>query len=187
MWVVGAVASVAVLAGAWLLLAPGRQAALKAGLKDTVSATQIGKVCGSGLKAAMLASAMIRAGDADVMVAGGMENMNRGPYLLPSARFGYRLGTGEILDATVHDGLWCAFENWHMGMADSVGVASFSTPPGLYETEVSRALSDAERRLAGGTVRLLAGGRRLFVLEDDIDWQIFDLRILRQIGEQILQ
>ncbi len=97
--------------------APARQAALKAGLKDTVSATQLGKVCGSGLKAAMLASAMIRAGDADVLVAGGMENMNRGPYLLPNARFGYRLGTGEIVDATVHDGLWCAFENWHMGRA----------------------------------------------------------------------
>jgi acetyl-CoA C-acetyltransferase len=95
--------------------APARQAALKAGLKDTISATQIGKVCGSGLKSAMLASAMIRAGDADVLVAGGMENMNRGPYMLPNARFGYRLGTGEILDATVHDGLWCAFENWHMG------------------------------------------------------------------------
>ncbi len=95
--------------------APARQAALKAGLKDTVSATQIGKVCGSGLKSAMLASAMIRAGDADVLVAGGMENMNRGPYILPNARFGYRMGTGEILDAIVHDGLWCAFENWHMG------------------------------------------------------------------------
>ncbi len=97
--------------------APARQAALKAGLNNTVSATQIGKVCGSGLKAAMLSTAMIRAGDADVMVAGGMENMNRGPYLLPSARFGYRMGTGEILDATVHDGLWCAFENWLMGRA----------------------------------------------------------------------
>ncbi len=97
--------------------APARQAALKAGLKDTISATQIGKVCGSGLKAAMLASSMIRAGDADVLVAGGMENMNRGPYLLPNARFGYRLGTGEIIDATVNDGLWCAFENWHMGRA----------------------------------------------------------------------
>lgn len=97
--------------------APARQAALRAGLNDTVSATQIGKVCGSGLKAAMLSTAMIRAGDADVMVAGGMENMNRGPYLLPNARFGYRMGTGEIVDATVHDGLWCAFENWHMGRA----------------------------------------------------------------------
>lgn len=97
--------------------APARQAALKAGLKDTICATQIGKVCGSGLKAAMLAASMIRAGDADVLVAGGMENMNRGPYMLSNARFGYRLGNGEMLDATVHDGLWCAFENWHMGRA----------------------------------------------------------------------
>ncbi|MDE3089170.1 MAG: acetyl-CoA C-acetyltransferase [Chloroflexota bacterium] len=103
--------------GAGLGQAPARQAALKAGLKDTISATQVGKVCGSGLKAAMLASAMIRAGDADVMVAGGMENMNRGPYLLPNARFGYRSGNSEMLDATVLDGLWCAFENWHMGRA----------------------------------------------------------------------
>ncbi len=103
--------------GAGLGQAPARQVALKAGLKDTVSATQIGKVCGSGLKAAMLASSMIRAGDADVLAAGGMENMNRGPYLLPNARFGYRLGNSEMLDATVHDGLWCAFEDWHMGRA----------------------------------------------------------------------
>ena len=101
--------------GAGLGQAPARQVALKAGLKDTISATQIGKVCGSGLKAAMFASAMIRAGDADVLVAGGMENMNRAPYLLSNARFGYRMGNAEMLDAVVHDGLWCAFENWHMG------------------------------------------------------------------------
>ena len=97
--------------------APARQVALKAGLPSTINATQLGKVCGSGLKAAMIASSMIRAGDADVLVAGGMENMNRAPYLLPNARFGYRMGTGEILDAVVYDGLWCAFENWHMGRA----------------------------------------------------------------------
>ncbi len=97
--------------------APARQAALKAGLKDTICATQVGKVCGSGLKAAMLASSMIRAGDAEVMVAGGMENMNRGPFMLLNGRFGYRLGNNELVDATVHDGLWCAFENWHMGRA----------------------------------------------------------------------
>ncbi len=103
--------------GAGLGQAPARQAALKAGLKDTINATQIGKVCGSGLKAAMLGSAMIRAGDADVIVAGGMENMNRAPYLLTNARFGYRLNNGEMIDAVVHDGLWCAFENWHMGRA----------------------------------------------------------------------
>ncbi|MBM3128386.1 MAG: acetyl-CoA C-acetyltransferase [Chloroflexi bacterium] len=103
--------------GAGLGQAPARQVALKAGLKDTIAATQIGKVCGSSLKAAMLASAMIRAGDADVLVAGGMENMNRAPYLLPNARFGYRMGNAEMPDAVVHDGLWCAFENWHMGRA----------------------------------------------------------------------
>jgi len=97
--------------------APARQVALKAGLKDSISASQIGKVCGSGLKAAMLSSSMIRAGDADVMVAAGMENMNRAPYLLPNARFGYRMGAGEMIDAVVFDGLWCAVENWHMGRA----------------------------------------------------------------------
>ncbi len=97
--------------------APARQVALQAGLKDTINATQIGKVCGSGLKAAMLASAMIRAGDADVLVAAGMENMNRAPYLLSSARFGYRMGNAEMLDAVIFDGLWCPFENWHMGRA----------------------------------------------------------------------
>ncbi len=103
--------------GAGLGQAPARQAALHAGLKDTISATQIGKVCGSGMKAAMLASSLIRAGDADVLVAGGMENMTRGPYLLLNARSGYRLGNGELVDATVHEGLFCSFEKWHMGNA----------------------------------------------------------------------
>lgn len=103
--------------GAGLGQAPARQVALKAGLKDTINATQIGKVCGSGLKAAMLASSMIRAGDADVLVAAGMENMNRAPYILPNARFGYRMGNAEMLDAVIYDGLWCPFENWHMGRA----------------------------------------------------------------------
>ena len=96
--------------------APARQAALRAGLPDGVSATTINKVCGSGLKAVMLGAASIRAGDADVIVAGGMENMNLGPYLLPGARAGYRLGNAELVDATVHDGLWCAICDVHMGM-----------------------------------------------------------------------
>jgi acetyl-CoA C-acetyltransferase len=95
--------------------APARQAALQAGLADSTSATTINKVCGSGLKAIMLAVAGIRAGDAGVVVAGGMENMDQGPFLLPKARFGYRLGTGELVDATVRDGLWCATEMVHMG------------------------------------------------------------------------
>ena len=95
--------------------APARQAALAAGLPDTTSATTINRVCGSGLKAIMLAAAEITAGDANVAVAGGMESMNRAPYLLTGARFGYRLGDGTLVDSTVHDGLWCAFEACHMG------------------------------------------------------------------------
>ena len=95
--------------------APARQAALRAGLPVTTSATTINRVCGSGLKAIMLAAAEIRAGDADVVVAGGMESMNQAPYLLPGARFGYRLGDAVVKDATVLDGLWCAIEDCHMG------------------------------------------------------------------------
>ena len=95
--------------------APARQALLKAGLPDTTPATTINRVCGSGLKAIMLAAASIRAGDASVVVAGGMESMNQGPYLLPKARFGYRLGNAELVDSTVADGLWCAIEDCHMG------------------------------------------------------------------------
>lgn len=96
---------------------PSRQAALKGGLPPEVGALTVNKVCGSGLKAVMLASAAIRAEDGDFYVAGGMENMNLAPYLLMKARFGYRLGNGELVDSVVHDGLWCAFENQHMGMA----------------------------------------------------------------------
>ncbi len=95
--------------------APARQAVLSAGLLDTTSATTINRVCGSGLKAIMLAAAEIRAGDAELAIAGGMELMNGAPYLLRNARFGYRLGNGELVDSTVQDGLWCAIEGCHMG------------------------------------------------------------------------
>src|SRR5690349_17381225 len=95
--------------------APARQALLRAGLPDTTSATTINRVCGSGLKSIMLGAAEIKAGDAEVVVAGGMESMNQAPYLVPGARFGLRLGNGELIDATVHDGLWCAIEDCHMG------------------------------------------------------------------------
>lgn len=105
--------------------APARQAALGAGLPVTTSATTINRVCGSGLKAIMLAAAEISAGDAEVVVAGGMESMNLAPYLLPNARFGYRLGDGAIVDATVRDGLWCAIEGCHMGThAERVAIRS---------------------------------------------------------------
>ena len=95
--------------------APARQAALRAGLPDGTSATTINRVCGSGMKSIMLAAAEIRAGDAEIAVAGGMESMNQAPYLLRDARFGYRLGNGALIDSTVADGLWCAIENCHMG------------------------------------------------------------------------
>jgi acetyl-CoA C-acetyltransferase len=95
--------------------APARQAALRAGLAVTTSATTVNRVCGSGLKAIMLAAAEIRAGDAEVAVAGGMENMNLAPYLVPGARFGLRLGDAKLVDGAVRDGLWCAIEDCHMG------------------------------------------------------------------------
>jgi acetyl-CoA C-acetyltransferase len=95
--------------------APARQASIKAGLPATVGAVTVNKICGSGLKTVMLAAAMIAAGDGDVFVAGGMESMNNGPYVLPGARFGYRLGDGKLVDAMVYDGLWCPFEDHHMG------------------------------------------------------------------------
>jgi len=97
--------------------APARQAAIRAGLPPTVGATTINKICGSGMKAVMIGAQAIVAGDADIIVAGGMENMTLAPYLLPQARQGYRLGNGVVVDALVHDGLWCAFENQHMGNA----------------------------------------------------------------------
>ncbi len=95
--------------------APARQALLRAGLADTTPATTINRVCGSGLKAIMLAAAAVRAGDGDLFVAGGMESMNRAPFLLRRARFGYRLGNGVLEDSTVLDGLWCSVEDCHMG------------------------------------------------------------------------
>jgi acetyl-CoA C-acetyltransferase len=95
--------------------APARQAAIGANLPDDIPAFTVNKVCGSGLKAVMLAAQSIRAGDEQVFVAGGMESMSNAPYLLTRARTGYRMGNGEIIDAVVHDGLWCAFEDIHMG------------------------------------------------------------------------
>jgi acetyl-CoA C-acetyltransferase len=96
---------------------PARQAALKAGLPDSIAAFTINKVCGSGLKAVMLAAQAVRAGDADLIVAGGIESMSRAPYLLFGARAGWKLGDQKAVDAMIHDGLWCAFEGWHMGEA----------------------------------------------------------------------
>jgi acetyl-CoA C-acetyltransferase len=96
--------------------APARQAALKAGLPPTVPCVTVNKVCGSGLKAVMLASQAIRCGDAAAIIAGGMENMSAAPHLLRGMRSGIKLGDGQLVDAMVHDGLTCSFEHCHMGM-----------------------------------------------------------------------
>ena len=106
--------------------APARQAALRAGLPDEVGALTINKVCGSGLKAVMLAAQGIATGDIDVAVAGGMESMSNCPYLLPHARNGMRMGDSQVLDAMMHDGLWCAVEDWSMGLAAEAVVERYS-------------------------------------------------------------
>ncbi len=113
--------------------APARQASLKGGLPASVSALTINKVCGSGLQAVMLASNAILAGDAEVLIAGGMESMSQAPYLLPQARAGYRMGHGTVIDSVIHDGLWCAYENHHMGMSAELIAEKF---------EISRAAQD---------------------------------------------
>jgi acetyl-CoA C-acetyltransferase len=99
---------------------PARQAALRGGLPNTVSAVTINKVCGSGLKAVMMAAQGIQLGDTEVVVAGGMESMSNAPYLLPKAREGYRLGHGTMVDTVINDGLWCAFDDQHMGCTGEV-------------------------------------------------------------------
>jgi len=96
---------------------PARQAALNGGLPETVSALTINKVCGSGLKAVMLAAQGIATGDIETAVAGGMESMSNTPYLLQRVREGLRMGNGQLIDSMINDGLWCSFENCHMGMA----------------------------------------------------------------------
>lgn len=95
--------------------APSRQAALGAGLPNNVECLTINKMCGSGLKAVMLADQAIKTGDAEIIIAGGMESMSNAPYLLPKARNGYRLGNGEIVDSMIKDGLWDAYNDIHMG------------------------------------------------------------------------
>ena len=99
---------------------PARQVALGAGIPDSVAALTINKVCGSGLKAVMLAGNEIRLNEIGIAVAGGMESMTNTPYLLLKGRQGYRMGHGDIVDSMIQDGLWCAFDNWHMGCTGEV-------------------------------------------------------------------
>ncbi len=134
--------------------APARQAALGGGLPDTVAALTVNKVCGSGLKAVMLAAQGIAVGDIDVAVAGGMESMSHAPYLLAKAREGLRIGHGQALDSMIHDGLWCPFEHWHMGQAGEVVATEYGVTREAqdeYAAQSHRKATDATRagRFAG--------------------------------------
>src|SRR5204863_434386 len=123
---------------------PARQAALKAGLPDTIAAFTVNKVCGSGLKAVMLAAQAIRAGDAEVILAGGMESMSRAPHLLINTRAGWKIGDQKAVDAMIHDGLWCPFENWHMGEA----AEHIATKCGVTRGEQDRFAAQSHQRAA---------------------------------------
>ncbi len=127
--------------------APARQAALHSGLPVDIPAFTVNKVCGSGLKAVMLAAQSIRAGDEQAFVAGGMESMSNAPYLLAKARTGYRMGNGEIIDAVVHDGLWCAFENIHMGNEAEIIAEKF----GVTREEQDQFALQSHQRAAAAT------------------------------------
>jgi acetyl-CoA C-acetyltransferase len=105
--------------------APARQAALRAGLPPTVGAMTLNMVCGSGLRAVMLAAQGVQTGDINVAVAGGMESMSNTPYALPRLREGLRMGNAQVLDLMIHDGLWCAFEDWHMGQSGEVVASEY--------------------------------------------------------------
>jgi acetyl-CoA C-acetyltransferase len=128
---------------------PARQAALKAGLPDSIAAYTVNKVCGSGLKAVMLAAQAIKAGDADVVVAGGMESMSRAPFLLFGARTGWKYGDQKAVDAMIHDGLWCPFENWHMGEA----AEHIATKCGVSRADQDRFAARSHQRAAAAWER----------------------------------
>ena len=136
--------------GAGLGQSPARQAALRGGLPDHVAALTINKVCGSGLKAVMLAHQAIATGDIDVAVAGGMESMSNCPYLLPRAREGLRMGHGELVDSMINDGLWCSFEQWHMGNAGEVVAEHYHVARAAQDAFAARSHQKAARATDAG-------------------------------------
>src|SRR5437899_12563774 len=129
---------------------PARQAALNGGLPDHVAALTVNKVCGSGLKAVMLADQGIRVGDIDIAVAGGMESMSNCPYLLPRVRDGLRMGNGEIVDSMINDGLWCAFEQCHMGNAGEVVADEYHVDRAAQDEDAVNSHQTAARATAAG-------------------------------------
>jgi acetyl-CoA C-acetyltransferase len=127
--------------------APARQAALGAGLPPTVGAVTLNMVCGSGLRAVMLAAQGIQTGDIGVAVAGGMESMSNTPYALPRLREGLRMGNAQVVDLMIHDGLWCAFEHCHMGNSGEVVAEEYH----VCREEQDRYAAESHRRAAAAT------------------------------------
>ena len=130
--------------------APARQAALNGGLSNEVAALTINKVCGSGLKAVMLAAQGIALGDIEIAVAGGMESMSNAPYLLPRAREGLRMGDANLVDSMIHDGLWCAFEHCHMGMSGEHVADKYDVPREAQDRYAAESHQKAARAAADG-------------------------------------
>ena len=130
--------------------APARQAALRGGLGDHVAALTINKVCGSGLKAVMLAAQGIATGDLEIAVAGGMESMSHAPYLLPGAREGLRMGHNQLLDSMITDGLWCSFEQSHMGTAGEVVATEYHVGRGQQDEYAVQSHHKAAEAQAAG-------------------------------------
>lgn len=133
--------------------APARQAALGAGIPNSVPCTTIGKVCGSGMKSVMMADQMIRCGDADIVVAGGQESMTNAPYVLDKARNGYRMGNGSIIDSMMHDGLTDAYDNNAMGVAADACAVSCNVPRQAQDEFSIESYRRAQGAIAAGTFK----------------------------------
>ena len=148
---------------------PARQAALRAGLPESVPAETINKVCGSGLKAVIHAAQAIETGDADVVVAGGMESMSQAPYVLPGARWGQRMGDGTLVDVMIKDGLWCAMNDYHMG----VTAENLARKYEIGREEQDRFALESQRRAAAAQER------------GDFDAEIVTVEIPRRKGDPV--
>lgn len=133
--------------------APARQAALFAGLPESVTCMTINKVCGSGLKAVMLATQAIQCGDADVVVAGGMESMSNIPYILEKARTGYRMGHGQLVDAMIKDGLWDVYNNFHMGSAAELCAKECNIPRDAQDAFAKTSYERAQKSIKEGVFK----------------------------------
>jgi acetyl-CoA C-acetyltransferase len=167
---------------------PARQSAIFAGLPESVGAFTVNKVCGSGLKAVMLADAAIRAGDASLIVAGGMENMTRSPYLLTRAREGYRLGHGELLDSMILDGLWDAYGQKHMGTCGELCALKYHFSRAEQDDFAVRSHTRARQAIASGVfeteivpVEISSKGKAMHAVAQDEGPAKFDEAKLRAL------